>query len=199
MRAALPHWSLAGRGEALLFRCQVSCPVGFPVCTLRLGAGWPPLWFRQLRVLYACLWVSLDRTSCHLRQISECQWPPGADMQDRPGCPGLFTALSWPQCVPRWPSSYTWEPPRSPASSLALLPPSLAARSAVTCLGPGHPVSSRPGTGRSLAGGAASCSGRAGRSAPGNQLWLHRRSWQGCRTFLLPASLSLFFKLVKIL
>lgn len=56
---------------------------------------------------------------CHLRQVSEV---PVAcrcrDTQARPGCPGLFTALSWPHCVPSWPSLYNWEPPRSPASSL---------------------------------------------------------------------------------
>lgn len=124
---------------------------------------------------------------CHLRQFSEvpmaCRF---RDMHGMPGCPGLFTALSWPRRVPSWPSLYTWEPPRSPASSLP--PPSSFSCSLRCSHGSGlrPPLSARrPGLRCSLPTGClrTGCSGRAGRSAPGNQLWLHRRSWQGCRPF----------------
>lgn len=60
--------------------------------------------------------------------------------------------------------------------------------------------SSRPGTGRSLAGGClgAGCSGR-GRAicSPGTSSGCTEGELARLQTFLLPASLSLFFKLVK--
>ena len=71
-------------------------------------------------VYYRSLWTG--HPDCHLTQVSEVPMVSRCrDTQGRPGCPGLFTALPWPRRVPRWPSLYTQEPPRSPASSLTPL------------------------------------------------------------------------------
>ena len=59
--------SLVG-GEAPLFRWQVSLPIWIlRLCPRAQVPSWLPLWFRQPRILCACLLqVSLDRPTCIL-------------------------------------------------------------------------------------------------------------------------------------